>query len=373
MIHIAKRRLLLSGAATIATIGAAAGAAHAQSTPAGTVVSNTAKATYSVNGTQQTATSNTATFVVDRKVNLAVATSQSANTQVNIGDTDRVLTFQVTNTTNGTQDLLLSASQAISVGVLPGPDDFDATNVRIFVDSNGNGIYDPGVDTATYIDELGADQSRTVFIVADIPNQANESLAFLQLRATVAAGGAPGAQGTALVPTPLNTVNQDNEVDIVFVDNDSDGAAAGDTARNGQGVAYAAYEVGARNVNLSVFKSSRVVSDGFSTLNPKAIPGAVVEYCLVANNATLTTPATNVLLRDVVPANTTYVPNSIQVGLAGGATACLVGGVAQPDDGSNQTGPYRGSYDAATNTVSSTITTLAGGTSVATSFRVTIN
>lgn len=363
-------RYWLAGTAAVASIGTA----QAQTgTTAGTQITNTASATYTVNGTAGTATSNTATFVVDRKVNLTVIAAQSANTQVNLGQTGAVTTFQVTNNTNATQDFLLSANQLIPVGILTGTDNFDLSNLKIYVDSNGNGTYDAGVDTATYIDELAPDARATVFIVGDIPTSPLASMAMVGLDATVAAGGTPGTAGAALIPTPLNTINQDSEIDIVFADDDNDGVLGYDAPRNGQGWAYAAYEVGIHSVALTVTKTASVISDGVSTLNPKALPGAIVQYCLTVSNATAGTPASGVNLTDVIPANTTYVPGSITVGNVGAAGVCLINGYPQNDDGSQAAGPYMGSFNTSTKTVTATIPTLAGGTSLAASFRVKIN
>ena len=365
-------RLLLTGTAIAASVGSAHAQTSGSGTAAGTVVTNTAQASYTVNGAAQTASSNTATFVVDRKVNLTVAAVQTSNTQVNLGQAGAVLTFKVTNTTNGTQDFNLAADQTVTTGVLPGTANFGATNVRVFVDSNGNGVYDPGVDTATYIDELPEDSSATVFVVADIPNTAGETLDFVSLKATVATGGTPGTQGAALIATDPAQPDTQGSVDIVFADNDSDGVLGPDIARNGSGRAYAAYEVGTHTVALSVTKSSLVLSDGVSTVNPKALPGAVVQYCLTVNNATLGTAANGIALTDVIPANTTYVPGSIQVGAIGTAGVCLTSGVPIADDGST-TGLYGGSFNTTSKTVTATIPTLLGGASLAASFRVTIN
>lgn len=367
-------RGLLTGTAFVGSFGAA----HAQTTAgtgAGTVVSNQATATYTVNGAAQSATSNVATFVVDRKVAMTLVTDQAASTKVNLSQTGAVTRFRLTNQTNGTQDFLLDPDQQnLSLGILPGTDNFDLSGLRAFVDANGDGAYDPQVDIGTYVDELGPDQSVTVFVVGDVPDTPSANLAFVSMHVIAAAGGAPGAKGAALVPTDLNLTNQDNEVDIVFADGDSDGAFLGDIARNGQARAYAAYEIGARNVDLSVQKTSRIISDGVSVGNPKALPGAVVEYCLVVRNATLLTPATGVTLSDVVPANTTYLPGSIQIGALAGTTACLTGGISEDDDADDggELDPYRGSYDGGTNTVTAVIPTLSGGGSIAASFRVTI-
>ncbi len=368
-------RSLLSGAAAIATLAAAtpALAQTAPVTPAGTVVSNTAQATYTVNGNAQTTPSNTATFVVDRKVNLAVVAAQSATTSVNFGDTSVVTTFRVTNNTNATQDFLLTLAQLMPVGLLTGADNFDLDNVRIVVDVDGDGLYDPAVDTATFIDELEADKTRAVFVIGDIPsNNPAATGAQIGLQAIAAIGGTRGTQGTPLIPTPLNTVNQDAEIDVVFADNDNDGLLGFDAARNGRAWAYASFAVTTTNVSLTVTKSASVVSDGISTLNPKALPGAIVQYCLTVQNATPSTPAANVNLTDIVPANTTYIPGSLSVGGIGANGVCLLNGVSIADNGSG-TGAYRGSYDAGTRTVTATIATVPGGTSVAASFRVTID
>ncbi|MGJ3629416.1 hypothetical protein AB5I41_25880 [Sphingomonas sp. MMS24-JH45] len=92
----------------------------------------------------------------------------------------------------------------------------------------------------------------------------------IQLHVTVAAGGASGTK--AEVPTPLNLANADNTVDVVFADNDSDGLYPGDIARNGQGRAYSGYQIGTRNVALTVAKSAKILSDPVNLLaNPKSI------------------------------------------------------------------------------------------------------
>ncbi len=362
------RRLLLAGTAAVASIGTAQ--AQTTGTAAGTTISNTAQASYTVNGTAQTATSNTATFVVDRKVNLTVISNQSANTSVNLGQTGAVTSFKVTNNTNGTQDFILSANQQFLAGLFTG-DNFDVSNLQIYVDSNGDGVYQPGTDTLQYIDELAPDASRVVFLVGDVPNQQNAALAGVTLNAQVAAGGAAGTMGAALVPSAL--ANDDNNIDVVFADGDSDGAGP-DVVYNGQGRASAFYEITARSVALTITKSSTVISDGVSLTFPKALPGAIVQYCLVVNNATALVPATGVNLTDVIPANTTYVPGSLTIGgLAVGPT-CVLNGITMNDDGSAvPLSPYTGSFNNATKTVTATIPTVLGLTSVAASFRVTIN
>lgn len=363
------RVFLLAGTAALS---AASVQAQTSGTVAGTTISNTAQASYTVNGTAQAATSNTATFVVDRKVNLTVINNASANTSVNLGDSNVVTSFKVTNNTNGTQDFRLAASQQVATGVLGGTDDFDLANLRIFVDANANGTYEAGTDLATFIDELAPDAQATVFVVGDVPSNPNDDLAQIGLDVIAAAGGSVGIEGAALVATPLGTGNQDASVDIVFADADSDGVLGFDAARNGRGWAYGAYEITTRSVALSVTKSASIVSDGVNGSNPRAIPGAVVQYCLTVQNATLGTAASNVSLTDVVPTGTTYVPGSIQLGSIGGGGVCNLTGTPIADDGSS-TGFYTGSFNGTSKTVTATIASVPGGASIAASFRVTIN
>jgi uncharacterized repeat protein (TIGR01451 family) len=374
------RAILLAGIAATAATGV-----QAQVTPtppgtaAGTEITNRATATYTVNGTAASTESNVARFVVDRKVNLTLVTEQPANRQVNLGQQGAYTAYRLTNLTNGIQDFVLNPDQtSLSLGILPGTDNFDVANLRVFVDANGvngDGVYDPATDTGTFVDELGPNQSVIVYVVGDVPDTSAANLAFVSLQAAVAAGGTAGTQGGLLVQNSLDIVNSDNDIDVVFADNDSDDAFLGDLPRNGRARAYAAFEVGVRSVNLTVTKTSRVISDDLGLLNPRALPGAVIEYCLVVRNATLLTPASGVTLTDVVPPNTTYVPGSLSVGALGGATQCLVGGIPEDDDADDagELDPYRGNFNTASRTVTATIPTLLGGGAVAASFRVTIN
>lgn len=315
--------------------------AFAQETPAGTTINNQASVSYNVGGSPQSSTSNTASFLVDKKVNLTVAEVGGVATSVSIGSTDQVTTFTVTNLTNATQDFKLEAGQqSVSIPLL-GTDDFNATNLRVYVDSNGNGTYDAGVDTATYIDELSADATITVFLVADIPNTQGIHTAIVGLKATAAAGGSGGSLGADLVATSLLTADSPSTVDIIFADD----ANLLDLPRDGIYWAFDAYTVDSAAVTLT--KTARVVSDPYNLLvNPKAIPGAVIEYCISVSNAGPGI-ATTVDLTDTVPANATYVANSLTVGGLGVGGQCVLNGTIEDDNssGADETDLYGGSFD----------------------------
>ena len=362
-------RTLMAGTAAIVSFGTASAqtAPGPAGTTAGTSINNTAQASYTVNGVQQTATSNVATFVVDLKANLTVA-PLGGNTAVSVGETDAVLKFTVTNNTNGIQDFLLTAIQSFAEGVFAG-DNFNVDNLRIVVD-NGDNQY-TAADTATFINELAPDQSRTVYIVANIPANQAAVLASVSLVAQIAAGGNAAVEGAPLVSNAL-ALNRDNVVDVVFADNDS---GFGDLAYNGYGRATLAYEITTRNVDLTIAKSSLVVSDPVNDISfPKAIPGAIVRYCLIVRNATTLTPARNVNLTDLIPANTTYEANSITVGGIGLGDTCVLDGLPLSDAGGTVLASgITGSYDATAKQVRVTIPTLTSLLPVAASFRVKIN
>ena len=280
--------------------------AFAAGTVAGTAITNQATINYAVGGvTQPAQASNVSSFVVDRKINVTVAVVGSANTSVVPGATSQVTTYTVTNNSNATMDYALSAlNKTGGTGPFGGTDDFDVTNLRIYVDSNGNGVYDPGVDTVTYIDELAPDASKTVFVVVDVPSgRTNNDLAVVSLTATAADGGTPGSLGTTSVQT--TGADTPGSIDTVFAD------VAGDTdaARDGKHSAAGAYKV--VTATLTVVKTSAVFSDPYNnTTNPKAIPGARVRYTIVVTNSGGAS-ATGIVLTDTMPTNTTYVASSI--------------------------------------------------------------
>ncbi|MCI0435694.1 MAG: hypothetical protein L0271_18915 [Gemmatimonadetes bacterium] len=341
--------------------------AYAVGTDAGTDISNTATVDYTVGGVNQPdVSSNTVTFETDRRINLTVAETGGAYTNVAPGETARVLTFTVTNSTNAAADFRLIATQDATGTSDPfgGTDDFDATNVQIFADSNANGTYDPGVDTVTFLDEVLEDATRVVFIVADIPlGQANNDSASFTLTAVAAESGTAGTLGADSTETA--GAETATVVDTVF------GDVAGDTdaARDGLHSDDDAYRI--LTATLTVTKIAVVFSDPFNgTTNPKRIPGAVVVYCIAVQN-TGTAAASDVIVTDVLTGQpVTYVAASLIT--TNGGAACS-GGSAEDDDaaGADETDPNGASF--AGDTVTVTFPALPAGVTKSGRFRVTIN
>lgn len=344
---------------------------YAAGTTAGTDVANSATVNFSVGGVAQPAgTSNTATFKVDRRINLTVAESGGTATSVTPGSTNQVTTFTITNSTNAVQDFRLSAAQAVG-GAAPfgGTDNFDATNVRMFVESGATAGFQAAEDTATFVDELAADANKTVYVVVDVPlAQANGDIAAVVLTAVAANSGTAGTLGADATQTAgADTAG----VDTVF----GDAAGATDIARDGSHSARDQYTVSA--ATLTVTKSSTIVSDPLNgTTNQKAIPGAVIEYCLDINN-TGAAAATTVVMSDAIPANTTFVSGSIKSAATGTGTACdLNSGTTEDDDntGADETDPNGGDFNLSTaGAVTVRIPSIAAAARAKALFRVTIN
>lgn len=383
-------------------------------TTAGTSVGNQASVTYRVGGVDQPAVlsdndGNAAngpgvtTFVVDRKLDVLVAERSgnynSATTpsvvpgQSQSGPLGAVLAFTVTNEGNDVQDFSLSAAPTTFIPPAfapPGADNFDATNVNVFVDSNGNNVYEPGVDTATFIDELdhvgnagGNPSSVTVFVVSDIPAaQVDGDIAAYVLTAQVAVGGAAG-QGADITTDDAGVADDPAVVQNVFAD-DANANNGADAATDGTHSSEDAYRVTA--ATLTVAKSSAVISDPFTCpggvcpagANPKAIPGAIVEYAITVDNAAGAATATNVAISDdltgeIVGGGGTesidFVSNEYG-GTGDIELTTVVGGVPTVTNLTEEADADAGQF--AANIVSVTGITVAAGDSATVRFRVEI-
>ena len=346
---------LLASASMLAVATFTASPAMAAGTASGTTITNNVSVDFQVGGVSQTQVTASDSFTVDRKVNLTVAEVGSTTTSVSPGQTAAVTAFTVTNVSNATLDLALVATQ-LSGGTAAhgGTDNFDVTGVGVFVDTNTSGGYDAGTDLAvTYLDQIIADASRTVFVVANVPlGRSTNDVAGVRLTATAREATAAGSMGAAVTETSgANTAG----VDTVFADTN----ANGNTPRDAIHFAEDDYTVVA--AALTATKTSRVVSDPFNgTTDPKMIPGAVIEYCIAVTNAAGSATATNISVSDTLPGTTAY-DSSFGILLNGTVTGatCNADGVA---GGGHAAG-----------VVSGTLNDIAAGVTRTLLFRVTVN
>jgi uncharacterized repeat protein (TIGR01451 family) len=341
----------MAGALAIAVlVVSTAGVASAAGTVAGTTVSNTATVNYSVNAVAQPAITGTADFVVDRKIDLTL-TAPGTYVNVTPGTAGNAIPFTLTNTSNAPLDFALAAANN-ATDPYGGADNFDPTASAVFVDGNANGTFQALNDTATVVSNLAPDASIVVFIVSTIPGgQANASIAAVTMTATAhELGGAAVTQdaGADVAAT----------VQTVF----ADGAGDTDAARDGAFSKTGAFKV--QGANVSVVKTETIVSDPINgAVNPKHIPGAIVQYQVTVTNAAASAVnATTITVTDVMPANVTFQPNTY-----GAGQGIQLGGVAQTNAADADQGTF------AANTVTVTIPSLAPGASSVITFRVAVN
>jgi len=346
---------MLASVSALAVATSVASPALAAGTASGTTITNTVSVDFKVGNVSQTQVTASDSFTGDRKINLTVAEVGSTTTTVSPGQASAVTAFTVTNSSNATLDLALVATQ-LSGGTAAhgGTDNFDVTGPTVYVDTNTNGAYDAGTDTVvTYLDQLAADASKTVFVVANIPlGRATGDVAGVRLTATSYEATAAGSLGALVTQTAgANTAG----VDTVFADTN----ANGNTARDGIHFGVDDYTVSA--ANLSATKTSRIISDPFNnTTNPKMIPGAVVEYCVAVTNAAGSATATNIAVSDTLPATTTF-DSGFGILLNGTVTS----GTCNAD------GTAGGSF--AAGVVSGTLSDINAGVTRTLVFRVTVN
>jgi hypothetical protein len=254
---------------------------------AGTLIENTASATYRVGAQSLEADSNTVIIRVDELLDVAVASQNSAPVPATSGTA--VLTFSITNTGNGPEAFDLTVDPDVA------GNDFTPIVDGIAIDTNGNGVYDPTIDQiltgAAQTALLDPDTLMTVFVLVTIPaGAADTETATVNLLAEAATGtGAPGT---------------------VFGGQGQGGgdAVAGSTGADDD----AAGNLVIRAVAVEIVKSATIV-DPFGGSQP--VPGAVVTFQLLTTvNGTGTIELLDVT--DAIPAGTSYRDDSLALNAA---------------------------------------------------------
>lgn len=327
--------------------------AMAAGTQAGTSIENSVSVTYEVGGVTQTPPPVASDeFVVDRKIIFDVNTSDTVSTVVTPNTTENVLTFTLENTSNDTLDFAISianlANGFSTTNGDAGADNFNADNIFYCVDNNDNNVCDPGEENVN-VENLAPDSDVTIWVYGDFPASTPDGAVSA---ISITAVGLTSA-GAALTDDS-GTADDATLVQNVFADTDNDNS---ETADDNFLTAAAV---------LSVAKLSRVVSDPISgTTNPKAIPGATIEYCITVDN-TGSAAASNVAIVDdldqVAPAavfDAAFTPLRNGTGVTTGV--CDADGAADA-----------AAYVAVDNDISSVLASVPAGEMRTLIFRVTI-
>lgn len=302
--------------------------ALADGVDAGTLIENTATATYDDGDGPQTVDSNTVVVRVDELIDVTVTSLESGPIGTSPGEA--VLTFEVTNQGNGPEAYELTANPAVA------GNDFDTTITNIAVDTNGNGTYDPGVDEILTAPEttqvLAADEALTVFVIVEVPVDATDSeTSDVELTAEAVTGtGAPGT---------------------VFAGQGVDGGDAIIGTTGADGSAVGTLIVGITTVDLN--KSVTVVDPFGGT---SSVPGSIATFTISAE-VEGSGSVDDLVVTDAIPDGTTYVIDSLT--LDGGTLTDASGDDA--GEASDATG------------ISVDLGTVAGGSTHSITFDVTID
>ena len=271
--------------ATASLLALAATPAAASGVRAGTLVRNTAQASFD-NGTGATVTvnSNTVEFRVDEVLDVTVAARDAGDAAAAAGATGLVRTFTVTNAGNGAE-----AFRLVATGVVGG-NGFDPAVTALIIDSNGNGTYEPGVDQPVAADgaipALDPDAAVTVFVVATVPTAAGDGRRGAVSLTAVSQVGS-GAPGT------------------VFAGRGFGGGDAVVGATHATALAQGGFVVARATVSLV---KSAIVLDPFG--GTRAMPGSLVTYRIEASVGGSGSVA-GLHVTDTIPTGTSYKPGTL--------------------------------------------------------------
>ena len=322
-------RLGLAATSGLGLLGTAM-PASAELTRAGVVINNTATASFDdPTGTTTTVQSNTVSLRVDELLDVAVASANSGDVATRPSAQGEVLTFRVTNAGNGEENFRLTANGAV------GGNGFTPVIVRIAIDSDGDGLYDPAKDAAyvagTNDPLIAPESSATVFVIANIPGGLNDAArAAISLQAQAVTGTGPA--GTT------------------FAGRGTGGGDAITGATTADRIASGYLRVSAASVDVV---KSATVADQYGGTAP--IPGATITYKLVART-TGSGSLANLRLGDAIPDGTSYVAESLDLD-----------GVRLTDAADGDAGSF------AANRVTATLGTVPGGVQRVLTFKVKIN
>ncbi len=315
-------------AVSVVTVFTLSAPAYADGVSAGTLIENTATATYEDGDGPQTVDSNTVVVRVDELLDVTVTSLDGG--PIGAAPGEAILTYEVTNQGNGPEAYELTANPAVA------GNDFDTVIVNIAVDTNGNGTYDAGVDEILTAPEttqvLEADEALTVFVIVTVPDGVTDGQASdVELTAEAATGtGAPGT---------------------VFAGQGVDGGDAIVGTTGADDSATGSLIVGITTVDLT---KSVSVLDPFG--GDSAVPGSIATFTIVAT-VSGSGSVDDLIVTDAIPEGTTYSDETIT--LDGGSLTDVSGDDA--GEGSDSSG------------ISVDLGTVAGGTVRTVTFDVTID
>ena len=254
---------------------------------AGTLIENTAVASYDDAGVPRTVNSNTVRVRVDELLDVTLTSLDPGPVPARPGDA--VLTFELTNQGNGPEAFRLIPNTGVA------GNEFEVSLRGIAIDSNNNGTYDDGIDQILAQPQttavLAADARMTVFVLVTVPQTATDGQrSNVDLAAQAVTGtGAPGTTFAAA------------------------GVGGGDAIVGATSALATARGALVSTVAGVELVKSVTLRDPFG--GDSAVPGTIATFTIEAN-VSGTGSVANLVVTDAIPDGTTYVPGTLALDAA---------------------------------------------------------
>ncbi len=294
----------------LATILLASSSLFGAGTEAGTDITNQATLSYSAGGVAQPdVTSNTDTFKVDKKVDMVLVTTDTAQTEVTPGQQDQITNYEFRNEGNANQYFKftidnLANDQEADYNTLKDNDDVNNLEIQCTY-TDGSGTTQTATWANSFTIEVKQDTNATCQVRADIKTDAQGGKDRDVMNVELLATAVTDSSGNT-AETESSSDTQDS-VDVVLADGvsgntlGSSDSGKGDTPKDGKEAARSGYKI--VTPVLSVNKTSCVISDPVNdTNNPKRIPGAIIRYMFDITN-TGTGDVNNLKITDTIDSN----------------------------------------------------------------------
>lgn len=295
------RNLLVVCAVTALVALFGASQTLAANTAAGTLVSNTATASFTVDGADFES-ADTADFIIDRKIIPVISLVDAAACgPVYSGATatqEIEVEYLLTNAGNSTESFRLSLVNAAGT-------DFNVSSVSYRTATAGGG------SDITTVTDLATGGTQSIFVTVEIPaGYATTDAGKFYLVATAWDAVSVVALVEDNDTNSLGTVAADAEIVFADANGDAPGDGQYDGKHSGTDGTGDSCTVTVNNPNLTVAKTVDSIDDQVG--GNYAIPGAVITYKIVVTNGTGVT-VNGVEVSDPIPPNTTYAANSVTI------------------------------------------------------------
>jgi uncharacterized repeat protein (TIGR01451 family) len=259
----------------------------ARGTLAGTIITNQATVEIvAVDGTQSSINSNTVAINVNEIIDVAISRDSSSDVLVIAGEQNKPLQFTLTNKGNGEEVFVLDPNFNLT------SDEYDPLSPIIVFDTDGNGQYDPQIDSVYVRGQndptLAPEASIKLLLLGSIPtNTLDTNKGYAELMATASTGH--GVAGTLFSNAGMSGV---------------DALIGSTTAR---AMAQGTYLVSTVDPQIT---KTQIVADPSGGNIP--ISGAIITYQLLAK-VNGSGEIQNVAIVDAIPFGTTYLQGSLKL------------------------------------------------------------